>query len=319
MNVMYQKSVVAFVDILGFQMAVENPNNVKNILSILKQFKTGDSEGCSSQLTAEGTTVIISLNPTVTAFSDSIVISIPENVLKPPTSWCHAIIEVLNRIQILANRLIQDGFLLRGGITIGDLHHEDGIVFGPGLNRAYELESKAAKFPRVLASQEVIDAFNTDTNGGASKYFILDQDEKYFLDYLSVSLESSKFKTIYKENIKSIIKDKENCIKSLKTLDINIETSQELIKSVKTLDINIETIQDVIESLKTLDINIETIQDLIKSLETLNINIETFRDRIKSSLKTLDINIEALQINIKILEKWKWFQQYYENTGKKLN
>lgn len=41
--------------------------------------------------------------------------------------------------------------LLRGGITIGDLYHDGSIVYGSAMNEAYLLESKKAKYPRIIA------------------------------------------------------------------------------------------------------------------------------------------------------------------------
>ena len=37
----------------------------------------------------------------------------------------------------------------RGGVAIGDIYHDDEAVFGPGLVRAYDIESNVAKFPRI--------------------------------------------------------------------------------------------------------------------------------------------------------------------------
>jgi hypothetical protein len=42
------------------------------------------------------------------------------------------------------------GFLTRGGITVGDICHDKEVVFGPALNRAYELESHVADYPRIV-------------------------------------------------------------------------------------------------------------------------------------------------------------------------
>jgi hypothetical protein len=42
------------------------------------------------------------------------------------------------------------GFWIRGGITIGELVHNNDVVFGPALNRAHELESKVAEYPRII-------------------------------------------------------------------------------------------------------------------------------------------------------------------------
>ncbi len=51
------------------------------------------------------------------------------------------------------------GFLLRGGITVGQIIHDDECVFGPGLNRAYELESKIATYPRFVLDAELLTQF----------------------------------------------------------------------------------------------------------------------------------------------------------------
>lgn len=41
--------------------------------------------------------------------------------------------------------------LVRGGITLGKLTHiEGGPLYGPAMNRAYYLECKEVKYPRVL-------------------------------------------------------------------------------------------------------------------------------------------------------------------------
>lgn len=44
--------------------------------------------------------------------------------------------------------LLQLGFLTRGGITIGPVHHRDNIIFGPALIEAVALE-KEAHYPRI--------------------------------------------------------------------------------------------------------------------------------------------------------------------------
>ncbi len=49
------------------------------------------------------------------------------------------------------------GFLIRGGISIGRLFHSDNFIFGDALIKAYELESKYAKYPRIILDDEVIE------------------------------------------------------------------------------------------------------------------------------------------------------------------
>lgn len=51
---------------------------------------------------------------------------------------------------------LKNGFIARGAITYGDLFYdnEKNIWFGPAMNRAYYLESKQARFPRIIIDPE---------------------------------------------------------------------------------------------------------------------------------------------------------------------
>ena len=76
------------------------------------------------------------------------------------------------------------GYLVRGGITIGNLFIDDTIVFGKALVDSYRLEDKTAYYPRII--------FDTKTINEIKKYddlcsFILqDFDDIFFLNYLSI-------------------------------------------------------------------------------------------------------------------------------------
>jgi hypothetical protein len=53
--------------------------------------------------------------------------------------------------------LISEGVFIRGGITIGELIHQDsGIIMGPALIDAYELEKNCAIYPRIVLSDKLI-------------------------------------------------------------------------------------------------------------------------------------------------------------------
>jgi len=45
-----------------------------------------------------------------------------------------------------------EGFFLRAGVTVGDIYHDENMVFGPALNRAYQLED-AGKYPRIVLDE----------------------------------------------------------------------------------------------------------------------------------------------------------------------
>jgi hypothetical protein len=54
-----------------------------------------------------------------------------------------------------ARRALDLGMLVRGGVTIGKLHHSGGVVFGEAMVDAYRLESRVASYPRVVVSSRI--------------------------------------------------------------------------------------------------------------------------------------------------------------------
>lgn len=133
----YQPRVVGFVDILGFADLVrraDKESRLRNeVIIALKRVREVAAP-------SESETDLRTQN-----FSDSIILSARNT---PDGLW-----HLLLSIDALAWSLLQLGILIRGGVTIGGMHHDDEIVFGVGVNEAYRLESTVAKFPRVVLSK----------------------------------------------------------------------------------------------------------------------------------------------------------------------
>lgn len=67
------------------------------------------------------------------------------------------------------------GMLYRGAAVIGELRHDGAIVFGKGLVEAHRLESKIARYPRIVISSTVMDAISdaaTEWYDGAGDRYI---------------------------------------------------------------------------------------------------------------------------------------------------
>jgi len=93
------------------------------------------------------------------AFSDNYVLSMPAEFG----------IRILLSAAALRIKLLQLGFLTRGGVTVGQMYHIDNVVFGPALIEAVALE-KEAHYPRLLCSDGLL-AHVAD----AERYVIEDQ------------------------------------------------------------------------------------------------------------------------------------------------
>lgn len=115
-------------------------------------------------------------------FSDSLIVS-----TSPNNDGQSAIISILH---FLSDILLNNGFLLRGGITKGEIYHKNSLVYGPALNKAYELEHETAIYPRVILDDELSTtwwqgkAYNVDGKIEQDKTWRLDADCFRFFDFL---------------------------------------------------------------------------------------------------------------------------------------
>jgi hypothetical protein len=159
----YEKRVVAFYDILGWRShivaAASDPSKIGELRRIIL---------LHSRIVRLPTEEPVQ----VSTFSDNIVLSIR------PSKFVPYFLQALAMFQLMsANR----GFLLRGGVSIGGLVHDSEVVFGPGLVKAYDLESQVAQFPRIVIDAELM------TGYGELKGFNSFEDGIHFLDPFTVS------------------------------------------------------------------------------------------------------------------------------------
>lgn len=152
-----ERAVVTFIDILGFKNLVEkmSDNEMSEILSIFHKYNTENPldrytfNNCMS-------TEKLAFNIKTIFFSDSVVrIRYAFDWDKGVLSDGHYMYILENELLLLADiqsELLKKGILIRGGTTIGDILYDEETnqLFGKAMNRAYELESKIANYPRIV-------------------------------------------------------------------------------------------------------------------------------------------------------------------------
>jgi hypothetical protein len=150
----YEHRVIVLYDFLGWRSEVADAGDDSEKIGRLRQTLLLHAK--LSKI--EGPVV-------VSTFSDNVAIStIPDKAATP------VFLDAIATIQLHATAR---GFLMRGGIAVGDLIHDDDMVFGPALNRALELESKIAKYPRIIVDDDVAkigDARNIISEEGGLKF-----------------------------------------------------------------------------------------------------------------------------------------------------
>lgn len=148
----YEKRVVAYIDILGFknlinQTITKQGRDRKNAIAFVDHvYKTIRREFHQYLNLRRQPCKFDSIR--FTMFSDSIVLSI----LAKHEYQIAAAVDAIRKVQM---KLLRNGIIFRGAMTIGKLRHTASTLFGPALIEAYQIESAIAIFPRVVVSEEI--------------------------------------------------------------------------------------------------------------------------------------------------------------------
>jgi len=184
----YEKKLVAFVDILGWSEAVRTAtaeSDVRALGQALLPLK-GFSEYVD-RLGALRPETGWHGDPVMSHFSDCIVLSVKNDTIGRG--------HLTQALWALSKNVMNQGFLLRGGIALGDIYHRNGMVFGPALNEAYDLERRDAKHPRIILSNEL--SKSPGDWGNHDEPFRIDSDGLMFYNYLPPFQNSHFFRNEY--------------------------------------------------------------------------------------------------------------------------
>jgi hypothetical protein len=148
----YEKRLVAYIDIIGWSEACRNPDKHPKVVAIAQRIsdlpknfskslkdKLKTTPGVADDATHQETEVV--------TFSDNLAISTPVGL---------DYVLFFKFITIVCRDLLTQGFLTRGGVTLGDLCHVENMIFGPALIDAVCLE-KEASYPRLVCSHTLVE------------------------------------------------------------------------------------------------------------------------------------------------------------------
>ncbi|KAA5535607.1 hypothetical protein [Paenimyroides baculatum] len=164
---MYETRITIFIDILGFRNIIKqtesNQTLQQKIFEVLNSMTTenlqnemfaelnlkGDGDEERKKLKesqASFSKTLLSKSSIITThFSDSIVLSINLEI----DMYAMSLFEYIGR---LIYRLWKDfHILIRGGVAVeGLIHENNGVLFGPAMVKAYDIETNLANFPRII-------------------------------------------------------------------------------------------------------------------------------------------------------------------------
>lgn len=153
----YPIRYAAFLDIIGFRELIADLNKdeiqFSAVQDILKNVHNPDLEDLKNLL----------------PHSDLRAQSISDAVAISASMTAHGLAHMFMAIERLAQKLLKAGFFVRGAIVKGRLFHNAEMVFGEGIVRAYDFESKVARYPRIMLPREIVDDVNKYLEAGLMK------------------------------------------------------------------------------------------------------------------------------------------------------
>jgi hypothetical protein len=206
-SIKYETRLCAFLDVLGWTNAIQqslgNPELVRDLGILLYSFRVA-----KQMIDCQGTFAFPS-SLQMTHFSDCVVVSAHANY--------EGKTELIALLKFLCSRLLRKGFLMRGGVAMGLLHHKQDSVFGPALVTAYKLEHVKARYPRILLEPQLAEAWwpgdAVAMKNGAIQHFKTWRkcwvDGSVFLDFLQPLIQlpggsCSGLQSLVRSQLKSV-------------------------------------------------------------------------------------------------------------------
>lgn len=211
----YENRIVLFLDILGFKKIIQGTvqKNSQSRDEEIKE-KTSFIIETINEMKEVAQPNLNNSSKVVSQFSDSIVISFNADDQKEIPILFH-------NLQRLIVKLIAREVLCRGAISYGKLYHKSNMIFGPALVDAYETESKAALYPRVILDKSVLEIMKSNYSieyknsyrkirfeSDIASYLKTDTDDKFYIDFFTGTMmfyEDKELFNVYKNLRKMII------------------------------------------------------------------------------------------------------------------
>lgn len=187
----FRKAVIIFIDILGSQ----NRENFDDWYNIMRIF----SESVNREKDLDRAHSWTIYKREIHVFSDCayIIYDYKEGVEEDKKNMNALMCIACYNTEKVIYKFLENEFLARGAITYGDIYYdnEKNIWFGPGMNKAYSLENKKARFPRIIIDPEYVHGLieynekiyrDSEINRVTNREIIKkDKDGIYYLNYLN--------------------------------------------------------------------------------------------------------------------------------------
>ncbi|WP_419777752.1 hypothetical protein [Malaciobacter marinus] len=240
------------------------------------------------------------------------------------------VMELTFKILILLEHILTEkGLLIRGGISnkFTDIDEESSLAVGQGLIEAYKLESKFAKVPRVLLSEEISNdvkimaSFKEHSEKYGKNFNIFSKDKLdnlYYLDYLGYILSFLHKSENKRLDIQKRIEEKyaitEDIITGLNKLVIEEgakDLSEKIIDYITKKKVSEQDFIKINKMLKESSEILTEIKDNIQNIQSIKY---TTINTLSKLQEVINFNLEKYSTKKDILNKYIWLGDYLNKT-----
>lgn len=179
----YRDAIISYVDILGFSEMIREsasrPERVGKIADLLQAVRDDLGFNPKIRRSKDATSApnFVSEN-----FSD---LTIRTRFVIGDLQYSEAVQEIGYLASTQFNLATTENVLIRGGVCYGQIVASDDVTFGPGLVKAYRLESEFAVYPRIVVDRDLaVRLLANDDHGLVGRLLRRGDDGAYFIDYL---------------------------------------------------------------------------------------------------------------------------------------
>jgi len=189
----FERCVVTFIDILGYKhlLKTRHAEDIVKVVNALRSFAAGDADDWPNR----SDEVRLYTQAFSESVSDAVVRVRTVDTRSKDGPSVYELIDLTSAIIECVNQ----GILIRGGMTIGPVHvgqNGEGPIFGNAMVRAYEIEENEAVYPRIMIDDEALQAYLQDESLWRSGKFSSNEaqmgllhigvaeDGSHFVDYL---------------------------------------------------------------------------------------------------------------------------------------
>ncbi len=178
------KSIVAFIDIIGFKNLIEEANRNGTLANEMMRLRQAFdySFGHMQDIPSPRPSVVEHDKRAweVKAFTDNIAIGFPlVRYDDAEAEFC----EIMTRLSFFQFDMLRKGYAIRGAISVGETYVDNELFFGHALIEAYNAESTEACYPRITLAKSAMDHLR-QYRSDYSDILAEDSDGYIFINYL---------------------------------------------------------------------------------------------------------------------------------------